>query len=195
MIKQPITYIRTYTGKKFDFLNLKPSSVCIEDIAHALNNICRFTGHTKRFYSVAEHSLLVMRICQRLYPGDHDAAFYALMHDATEAYTNDLCSPIKYLSDDTGLRYRELEEKIHTLLTSKFKLTKDPVVHAMVKNCDRIALDIEGSQLLNGWELTYVDKDSIGELMAEFPLSYSHQPKTLFEMKFNNFVRKPHVFK
>ena len=51
--------IVTYTGKLFDIFDPKPELVCIEDIAHSLANQCRYTGHTKVFYSVAQHSVLM----------------------------------------------------------------------------------------------------------------------------------------
>jgi hypothetical protein len=52
-------WIQTYTGKAFEPLNPDASLICIEDIAHALSNICRYTGHVRQFYSVAQHSVLV----------------------------------------------------------------------------------------------------------------------------------------
>ena len=57
--KQAISkgWIQTFTGKRMYPLDPKPEDICIEDIAHALSNICRFTGHTKKFYSVGEHSI------------------------------------------------------------------------------------------------------------------------------------------
>ena len=86
-----IAYIITYTGKVFDFLNPKPEMVCIEDIAHALANICRYTGHVKQFYSVAQHSVLMANADL---PGD---PLVRLLHDSVEAYIGDLASPWKNL--------------------------------------------------------------------------------------------------
>ncbi len=51
-------WIQTYSGYKFDFVNLDTNVICIRDIVHALSNICRYTGHTNEFYSVAQHSVL-----------------------------------------------------------------------------------------------------------------------------------------
>ena len=86
-----VTYIVTYTGKVFEFMNPKPEMVCIEDIAHALANICRYTGHIKQFYSVAQHCVLMANADL---PGD---PLVRLLHDATEAYIGDLASPWKGL--------------------------------------------------------------------------------------------------
>jgi len=86
-----VNCIVTYTGKVFEFLNPKPEMVCIEDIAHALANMCRYTGHVKQFYSVAQHCVL-MANADLL--GDPLAR---LLHDAAETYIGDLASPWKSL--------------------------------------------------------------------------------------------------
>lgn len=66
----------------------------IRDVAHHLAIVNQFNGATTRPYSVAEHSLLCCDIAK------HSGAsvfvqMAALMHDAHEAYTNDLASPAK----------------------------------------------------------------------------------------------------
>lgn len=166
-------FIRTYSGKKFHYVNIKPSSIDMEDVAHSLSNLCRFTGHTKFFYSVAQHSILVYKLAKKIYPKDYQVHYLALMHECTEAFMNDLCSPIKYMDDDTGLKYRKLEDRICDAVSDKYNLTKDPVAKAMVKHCDRIALDIEGHQLVKGWELQYVSEDIIESFCREFPCRLS----------------------
>ena len=82
-------WIQTFTGKKFYPFNPKPEDIDIRDIAHALSNICRFTGHVKQFYSVADHC----RAVAKLVPPE--MRLQALLHDASEAYLNDLARPIK----------------------------------------------------------------------------------------------------
>jgi len=101
-------YIRTYTGRKFWPLNPQPEDIDIDDIAHALSLVARFTGHTYCFYSVAEHSLYVSTLAVRLamtavrdwpasmrVPYAREIALWGLMHDASEAYLCDMPSPIK----------------------------------------------------------------------------------------------------
>lgn len=91
--------IVTYTGKIFDILNPKPELVCIEDIAHALANICRYTGHTRQHYSVAEHSVRMAK--SKELEGD---PLKRLLHDSAEAYFGDIASPFKkmvYVPDPT----------------------------------------------------------------------------------------------
>ncbi len=74
----------TYTGKPFDFDDPK---VNIKDIAHSLSQICRFGGHCEPFYSVAEHCLAMSYFCQH--------KRWGLLHDAAEAYTGDIVTPLK----------------------------------------------------------------------------------------------------
>lgn len=107
-------WISTFTGKQFWLTDPRPEDVCIEDIAHALANIGRFTGHAKRFYSVAEHSLKVAELV--------DARFkaWALLHDAAEAYVGDASSPLKR---SAGMEaYRSIEDRILRCVFEQFGL-------------------------------------------------------------------------
>lgn len=82
----------TQSGRVIDPLNFRASDIDLTDIAHALSMICRYGGHTNRFYSVAEH-------CVRLakYMADHNPPLCkaALLHDSAEAYVGDMIQPIK----------------------------------------------------------------------------------------------------
>lgn len=142
-----MSWIQTYTGKKFDLLNPSLDAICIEDIAHALSNICRFTGHTDRFYSVAEHSVLVSRNVPS------EFALEALMHDAAEAYIGDLSTPLKALLPE----YRDIEKGIWAAISNKFDLPYR--LHDQVKLHDAIALMSERRDLIpNPHGLRWVDE-------------------------------------
>lgn len=96
-----MTWAQTYTDRAFDYDDPQPSSICIEDIAHALSMICRFNGHTDRFYSVAEHSVEVANridklISRNVYEVHPDISKWAILHDAAEAYTGDVVAPLKW---------------------------------------------------------------------------------------------------
>lgn len=84
-----MSWISTYSGRRFDIFNPRPEDVHLEDIAHALSMNCRYNGHTEYFYSVAEHSVVASRHC------DPAHALAVLMHDAAEAYLTDIPRPIK----------------------------------------------------------------------------------------------------
>lgn len=82
-------WIQTRSGLCVEPLYLKPEHVCIDDIAHHLSMLCRFTGAVSDFYSVAQHSVHVSEIVPAKY------ALWGLLHDAAEAYTGDFSRPIK----------------------------------------------------------------------------------------------------
>ena len=93
-------WIATHAGRRFYFEAPHPDDVDITDVAHALSNLCRFTGHVNRFYSVAEHSINVSLLVP---PED---ALQGLLHDAHEAYIGDCSSPLKRA---IGYDYRRLD--------------------------------------------------------------------------------------
>src|SRR5271165_4859950 len=111
---EPTGWIQTYTGKKFFPMDPKPEDICIEDIAHSLSMICRFTGHSREFYSVAQHSVYVSELCSEQW------MLHGLLHDAEEAYTNDLARPIKRLKEFEF--FRRAGENIQLVIRQKFKL-------------------------------------------------------------------------
>lgn len=94
----------TWTGKLFYHQDPRPEEVDILDILHALSNISRYTGHS-RFYSVAEHSVLV----SQLVPEEH--ALTALCHDFCEAYVMDMSRPLKRALGSAN-KYFEIEQNI-----------------------------------------------------------------------------------
>ena len=134
------SWIQTFSGSKFNFLDPTPESIEIEDIAHSLSRICRFTGHVKcEHYSVAQHSVLVSLNCN---PED---TLHGLLHDASEAYISDLSSVLKrtYILKD----YKVLEHKIQSMIYEKFKLSiAEPV---SVKQTDIRMLATEARDLMS----------------------------------------------
>jgi uncharacterized protein len=107
----------------------------IDTIAHSLSNICRFIGHTNKFYSVAQHSVLV----SNLVPSNF--AFEGLMHDAAEAFCGDMSSPIKNKMPG----FRQLEQSIRSEICTRYKLPLTDSIE--VQRADKIAVVTEASQL------------------------------------------------
>lgn len=112
------TYITTWSGQKFNFLNPEPTSILLEDIAHALSLQCRFNGHCDTFYSVAEHSV---RVCNLVEASGmkRNIVLTALLHDAAEAYTGDVVSPIKKLLPE----FKKIEANLEKHIAERFSLT------------------------------------------------------------------------
>jgi uncharacterized protein len=124
--------ITTFSGRKVDPLALKPQDICIEDIAHSLAHLCRYGGHLKNgFYSVAEHSILVaLRVFMETL--NTQASRAALLHDASEAYMQDLVSPIKYRIP----RYCELEHKATKTINNTFSLKIPIKIRKIIRKHD-----------------------------------------------------------
>lgn len=110
LVKYP-TRIRTFMGKMIDPFNPDPQMINIVDIAHSLSNLCRWNGHTMRFYSVAQHSIFVASLMEK--PEDK---FAGLLHDASEAYLTDLPRPLKMRMD----KYYEAEFNLMMVISRKF---------------------------------------------------------------------------
>lgn len=109
-----MSWIQTYTGKRFYPLAPNPEDICLDDIMHALRLQCRFAGHCKRHYSVLEHSVRVARLLPQEFRG------WALLHDASEAYISDLARPLKYLPEFAG--YRQIEANLMAAICQHFGL-------------------------------------------------------------------------
>lgn len=120
-------YILTYLGHQFDFGRPETSIIDIRDIAHALSQICRFTGHTRFHYSVAQHSVLVSRLVEP------KLALAGLLHDAAEAYLGDVSTPLKHMLPD----YKLLEYRVERVIVDRFGLSID-----MFKACKHADLEM-----------------------------------------------------
>lgn len=132
-----MSWIQTYSGRKFDLVNPTPDMVHFSDIAHALANVCRYTGHCRTFYSVAQHSTLVAAMLP------DELKLQGLMHDATEAYVADLSRPLKQLVP----AYQDIEARVWRVIAERFGLPAklDP----KVKHADNVLLMAERRELLN----------------------------------------------
>jgi hypothetical protein len=103
-------WIQTASGVQFWPLDPRPEEIKLEDIAHALSNLCRFGGHCRTYYSVAQHSV---------YAAENVAQQFkvqALLHDATEAYLIDVPRPIKR----SLTNYHDIEAKLARVVSERF---------------------------------------------------------------------------
>lgn len=135
---------QSFRGEKFWPLDPRPEDIHIVDIAHALSLVCRYNGHCKFHYSVAQHSVL----CSQAAP-EH-LRLEALMHDASEAYLCDI--PRNFKSALKG--YAELEERMMNVIAKKYGFNWP--VSPLVKEIDNRVLLTEKLFVLNpgpGWNL------------------------------------------
>jgi uncharacterized protein len=159
--------IRTYMGKYMDVFAPTPEMICIEDIAHALSNNCRWANQLPNFYSVAQHSIYVSK-----HVPDQDA-FSALLHDATEAYLPDMPRPIKLQIPN----FKEIENGLMMAIAEKFGV-KFPFSEAIHK-ADEEAMEWEYKNLM------------IGPTMESYYLSMNPQlAETQFLLQYQKLINK-----
>lgn len=132
------TIMATYSGGPFNVLEPRASDIRLLDIAESLSKINRYSGHTVRPYSVAQHSVIVSKLLE-----GSGYEMEGLLHDAAEAYTGDITSPVK-----AALRklaefdvIEALEEPIQTAIAQRFGLHYP--FDSQVHDADREALAFE----------------------------------------------------
>lgn len=108
-------WMQTFTGLRFYPLDPRPDDIDPRDIAHALSLLCRYGGHVDRFYSVAEHCVLM----SGWVAPEH--ALAALLHDATEAYVVDVPRPLKRQLPD----YQRIEARVWEAIARHFDVPLD----------------------------------------------------------------------
>ena len=128
--------VSTRSGRRVALLNPSPSQIAIGDIAHGLAHQCRFNGQTNKFYSVAQHSVLVASILPR------ELRLAGLLHDASEAYLGDIVQPLKELLPD----YQAIEAKFCEVLGTRFNVDLQP--NDAIRHADLVVLATERRDLM-----------------------------------------------
>lgn len=153
--------IQTYTGRMIDVCNVRVEDIALADIALPLGRLCRFNGHTREFYSVAQHSVLVAWLAHEwsIKAGKSkaealEAARWGLLHDAHEAYLGDIVAPLKPLAGKLGESW-SIVNFIDKAIRCKFGVHdgnnaffSDSTSDQLVRNADALALLLERSLLL-----------------------------------------------
>lgn len=150
-----MTRIQTFTGEWITPLDPPHGNINIVDIAHSLAMTCRFSGHCRRFYSVAEHSIIVSEMAEQ---ESKELARWGLLHDASEAYLPDVARPIK--SFFAG--FKQWEESLLQAVADTFNLPWP--MPGLIKAFDAFALRAEASLLMRDeeWQINdYVDSYTV----------------------------------
>lgn len=138
------TCIQTRSGLLFWPLEPVVADIRIDDIAHALSNQCRFSGHTREHYSVAEHSVRVSELVES-WGAVRMVQLWALLHDASEAYLVDLPKPLKE-DPSIGDGYKAIEARLMRAVCERFDLPfEEP---AMVRIADVTLCATEARDLM-----------------------------------------------
>lgn len=135
----PNDWIKTASGKAFDFLDPDPESIVLADICYALSYTYRFAGQSNP-YSVASHSIAVGDFLKDRF--GVEASLWGYLHDASEAYLCDMPAPIKKHLPN----YQRIEQRIQFDINEKFLgryTPEDPEILHAVKIADRRALAAE----------------------------------------------------
>ena len=165
-------WFTTSTGRYFDLANPEPPMFDWTDIATALSRQCRFNGHTRWFYSVAEHSCHVASLLP------DEIAVYGLLHDAHEAYIGDITAPMKSFIMGTGAglhnavhkvimrdRWKAMEHRIDQMIYDKAGIpAPTDEIEAQVKRADLTMLATERRDLFPGEKHTrpwLIDKEQV----------------------------------
>lgn len=144
--------VETSTGRYVNLMDPEPETIVLEDIAHALSQICRYNGHTSRFDSVAEHAVFVSKRLERKHH-PVETQLLGLHHDDHEAYLGDVVRPLKHLLGDI---YTSRTIIMDHAIREALRLPDTTVeMEANIKAADNWALFVEALHLLpskgEGW--------------------------------------------
>lgn len=150
-------YIQVNSGRRFYVLDPRAEDITMIDVAHALSNLCRFTGHGDRFYCVGEHSIQCARVARKLGYSTL-IQLYCLLHDGSEAVVNDLARPVK----QNIPQYKEVEDRIMAVIWKVAGLpspTKDD--YKIVKTIDNTLFVNEMEQLMKRSDIPDIEHEKV----------------------------------
>lgn len=157
--------IQTISGRHVDVMNPDPDTIILDDIVHAISNLCRYGGHIPHFYSVAEHSTYVAKWLHAQ-DATPDEIITGLLHDAAEAYIGDIVRPLKE-HPDFGNTAKNAEERILTIVHAKYGGTYP---HAdIIHQADQAIYHWEVANIRNG----YITGWQPGQAREQFIAAYN----------------------
>ena len=172
-----MNYIQLSNGEKHTLC--EPFEPNLETIAFSLSNINRFCGHAGA-YSVAQHSVLV---CQQL---PQELKLSGLLHDAPEAYLNDIASPLKRMLPE----YRKIETSYHSIIDKHFDVD---TCHPMIKEVDKRILVTEAKSF--GFDHVLADNANISAYDFNIVKVPAYQAYEAFLNMFIHLTRHHHYGK
>lgn len=137
--KATYTWHQTSSNAEIEYSAAEWPVLPIEDIANALANTCRYNGHCSKYYSVAEHSVIMSQLVPQ------ELALAALLHDASEAYVGDVSTGLKRF---LGISLKALEAKAHEAVAKGFGVSIAELEHPVIKDFDKKVLGDEARALM-----------------------------------------------
>lgn len=152
-------WIQTVSGAPFWPASPAAVDIRLDEIAHALSRKCRFNGHTRDWYSVAQHAVMVSEIIECFVTPNLAplAAFWALHHDDSEAYLPDVPRPLKASLEFEGVPFKEIENRILARVAEVLLIPWPwpAEISSAIKQADAVALATEKRDLMNSAQITW----------------------------------------
>jgi hypothetical protein len=136
-------HIELRSGAFLNFHDPDPTVITLDDVAHGLAHICRYTGQCSTFYSVAEHAVVVSRRLEFLGFG-RGIQWSGLHHDDAEAFVGDVNRPLKEMLPE----YKAIERCVWNAVNEALGLGLTDPQDEAVKDADNWALSAEAYHLL-----------------------------------------------
>lgn len=178
-----IRAMQTHSGKAVDVFRMGVNQIEIVDIAHGLSLTCRYGGHCRIFYSVAQHSIIVADNMPKPY------GIFGLMHDAAEAYLGDVIRPLK----QHMRMYRILESQVLGIICKKFDLPaswSDKIMRS-VTAMDNRALFTECLDIMGGEKFDWGFKKKYRKRFSEKIIERPWQDvKHEFLLKYKDYMEE-----
>lgn len=171
-------WFQTHSGRVIDLKKIKPDDIIIADIAHALSNICRFGGHAKSYYSIAQHSIHVSRMT------GPRSKLAALLHSASAAYFGEINRPLKQLP--IFAEFVRAERDLQAFIEKKFGVSVDERDRLDIEKAEHRALSTEARDFMfqpkpGYWTQAQADPSPI---LAAAP----HEAKKMFLNRFEELM-------
>lgn len=193
MAQAPRAWQRMLSGRRLDLLDPSPFDIEIEDIARGIARVARWNGQTSgdHAFSVAEHSVVVTDLFQKLKPGATQAELLtALLHDAAEYVIGDMISPFKQA---LGIDYKAFEVRLEEAIHLRFGLPAKmpPKLKKLIKQADIYCAWFEATQIA-GFSLDEANKyftappEGMGVVIDPLPVK---EAEALFLEKFERLFQ------
>ena len=175
----------TYSSQVLDLDFIKTEDIHIKDIAHSLSFQCRFNGHTERFYSIAEHSIILRDlVVEGSVVQNLNRRMAALLHDSAECYIGDITKPVRehfYIGES-------FEDQILKIVFEAFGVPFSSFDEEL-KAMDNDLCIVEGFLLIGGmyWSKAYY------ELVKRNPIFAIHARDMIISHNGNMWEEPSHI--
>lgn len=183
------SWLQTYSGHKFWPLDPRADEVFYDDVCIGTSREGRFGNHSRDFYSVAEHEVIVSLYCERFARvrgwSDEDVLLVAregLFHDAGESYIGDMPRPLKHTP--TMRPFREMEVPVQNAVFEHFGIYPTPRTTKLVKDVDNRVLVDEIEALMLDPGMYLVRHEKVRGLGAEIAAMPWQQAAAAFTQRF-----------